>query len=334
MLLDQRRPDRAAVGLLRLLGRVRVYRPHAGARSHRHADHRARPLAPPVTDRRLVGRCVLEPVLGERGLVRRLTRKNRPAPLRVIERGVENVLLARVALRAGLQIVIFVCIGRRRRLRLGLTVTVGLCPSCAALTPHDGPIEGAIETRQLLDRVEPITGHGQHFWSAPAQLRDNLLAVDLDRVFLMHRVGAVVGQTQDQAAVAAWRYFRISMARRVEEILRPDVNRARAAMTAVGQLDRGEWIRLGHHISDAVRMPGLPCRHCGCVVAPGAGIRQAGRALRLGRHEIQLFPAIIPAPPHPLFPLDQRQQRWRQLCQIALVRARFVVQHDVALHLQ
>ena len=57
----------------------------------------------------------LNPRLVSGALFVGLTRKNRPAPSRVIERGVENVLLARVALRAGLQIVIFVCIGRRRR---------------------------------------------------------------------------------------------------------------------------------------------------------------------------------------------------------------------------
>ena len=100
-------------------------------------------------------------------------------------------------------------------------------------------------------------------------------------------------------------------------------------VAAMIEIDRGERIVLGQHVSDAVGMPGLHRRQRGGVVAPGAGILGAGMALRLRRHERRLLPAAVrllrPAPHRPLRPLDQRRQGPRQLCQIALMCGRLCV---------
>ena len=65
MLLEKARPDRTTVRLLRLLRRIGIDRPDAGPRSHRHADHRLRPVSPPVADCLLVGGCGVKAALDE-----------------------------------------------------------------------------------------------------------------------------------------------------------------------------------------------------------------------------------------------------------------------------
>ena len=93
------------------------------------------------------------------------------------------------------------------------------------------------------------------------------------------------------------------------------------------QIDGGERIRFGQHIADAVGMSGLHSGQRGGVVAPGVGILRAGMPLRLvamngGFCQLPLSPASSAT--RPLRPLDQRRQRPRQLCQIALMCSRFV----------
>ena len=99
--------------------------------------------------------------------------------------------------------------------------------------------------------------------------------------FLCDRIGIVAGQTPDAAALARRGYFGIGVASHIEEILRPDVDRVRVRMSAVIQIDRGERIRFGEHVRDAVGLPGLHRRQSGRVVAPGVGILGAGMALRI-----------------------------------------------------
>jgi hypothetical protein len=116
---------------------------------------------------------------------------------------------------------------------------------------------------KLSDRVEPIAGDGQCFWSAPEQLRGNLLAADLKCEFSIDRIGAVASPPPDSATFTRRCHLGVRVASHIEVILRPDVNRVRTRVAAVIQIDRGEWIRLGHYEADAVSFPGLHRRHSG-----------------------------------------------------------------------
>ena len=71
---------------------------------------------------------------------------------------------------------------------------------------------------------------------------------------------SAVCQTPNAATAAGRCYFRIAMPCRIEEILRPYVDRIGASVAAMIKINGGERVIFGENITDTVAVAGLHSR--------------------------------------------------------------------------
>src|SRR5262249_40665020 len=102
----------------------------------------------------------------------------------------------------------------------------------AAFSPDDGPVDHAVDVGELTACVEGIAGDGHRFVCAAKQLNSDFFAVDHQREFPLQAMTAVC-QAPNAATATGRSYFRITMPSRIEEILRPCVDRMGVSVAAM-----------------------------------------------------------------------------------------------------